>query len=278
MELELETKKQPTRFNRLGLFSQSLFIFILLTLIGSAIGCKSSEFQSEQWQAEVKLEEPVVQDLGNYYALATTYDFLQGKSERRLTNNVYQEFLLNLSSQDVLTAFLAQHEIVKKYASDHKQLVEAVLPHFIEGFASVLPKYNDSSNATFTWQNAEQAKILLNDYIQFAGVKARESLNGELITKWKVLFQQVKFSAENQLGAVLQGDQIAQQDWNGKLNLMRAVQPLDDKLVPYRITQSVTVKKAQAQNQIYWGLCGGVIGVLLALLFIGFSRVGRQSV
>lgn len=254
---------------------RSLFILFLAALVGLGMGWGASKFQSAQWEASAKFERPSVQQLGNYYALSTTYAFLQGEKNQNVEKDVFREFMMNLSSQEMLQEFLSGNEHVKKYASDHKQLVEAVLPEFIQAF-QLHNQY--TSQISVKWENAEIAKALLSDYIVFVASASREILNSELITKWKVLFQQIKVATENQLGAVLQGSQIAQQDWNGKLNLMKAVQPLDNNLIPFRIQQPVTVLQYPIYpNQVMWIIWGGFIGFLFALGFLGFAQFGRKS-
>lgn len=259
----------------LTLFFRSLFILSVSILIGLGTGWGTSKLQTEQWKATASFEAPNVQQLGNYYALSTTYAFLQGENNKSVEEQVFREFMRHLGSQATLQEFLSQHEYVKKYASDHKQLVEAVLPEFIQSF-QLNSKYNSQINVI--WKNADIAKTLLSDYIIFVASKSKDILNGELITKWKVLFQQVKVATENQLGPILQGSQIAQQDWNGKLNLMKAVQPLDNSLLPFRLQQSATVLPTPVySNQHIWIIAGGLFGFILGLGFLGFTRFGRKS-
>ncbi|MDO9735384.1 transporter, partial [Glaesserella parasuis] len=92
--------------------------------------------------------------------------------------------------------------------------------------------FNEATNTlSTTLINPNEAVTLLTDFIAFSTLQTRADLNTELITKWKVLFQQVKQLAETSTGT-------AQQEWTTKLNLMRSVQPLDNQLTAYRLVKS----------------------------------------
>lgn len=254
------------------IFLRSTFLILVGTLLGLALGWFSATLQTAQWEATVKLDKPNVQQLGNYYALSSTYDLIKGENNRNIVDHVFNEFTLTITSPETLKEFLNQNDKVKKYASDQKQLVEAVLPEFIQAFQ--LNKFEITKEIHIQWSNPDIAKSLLTDYILFTIPKTQATLNSELVTKWKVLFQQVQLAVEKQLGPTHQ----ASQDWNGKLNLMKAVQPLDEKILPFRLQKSTTLaSKPIYLNQHIWSICGGFLGFLFALGLISFVRFGRKS-
>lgn len=264
--------RQPTLAQRAF---QRLFIFILLCLIGAAAGGLSAHFQPKQWQAEAQTAAPVVSQLGNYYALSEVYAVVQGEPLNQ-TEQVYHAFRQLLQSPEVRRVFLSEHDLIKQHAATQKQLVEAILPDFLANFSLNLTAYPNPAAAQFDRiavraETAEGAKTLLNDYLQFVQRQAREQLNGELIARWKVKFDQVKFAAENALGAV-QGNATLPPDWAGKLKLMKSVQPLDNNLQPFRLMQMPTVTQISRQSPLDWALLGAASGAFLAIFLFGFWR------
>ncbi|MCK3655515.1 hypothetical protein A4G19_07055 [Pasteurellaceae bacterium Macca] len=231
----------------------------------------AEKITTPQWTSHAQVEAPKVADLGNYYSLANIYYLIKGEVgngtsvDNLILNNVYSEFKRQLISPDTRQNFLNENEVVKQIAHQQNQPVALIAMHLLDKFT-----FDESAQRlSFTLENPEQAKTILAEFIQFTSTKARNELNTDLIVKWKILFQQVKQSAENHLGAIQQGNQIAQQDWSGKLNLMRSVQPLDDKLQAFRFIQSPTVPLVaeKAPYQRLFTAIGGGLGFLISLLF-----------
>lgn len=256
-----------------GFFSK-LGLFVVFIGLGAVTGWFAAPmFQTPQWKSVARFEAPKVVDLGNYYSLYGTYNLVKGVPEQsrfdeEITQRVYQEFKRNLTSPDILQHFLVQHETVKQIAARQHQPVAMMAQSLIQHF-----QLNESQNSfSLTFTNPEEATRLLSEFIRFAAVQTRVVLNDELIAKWKILFQQVKQSAEQNLGAIQQGAQIAQQDWNGKLNIMRSVQPLDDRLQPFRFIKSPTVPQQTEppSQQIMYSVMGGVTGFMVAVIALFF--------
>ncbi|WP_373778444.1 transporter [Glaesserella sp.] len=258
----------------------SLFFYVIFIFSGATAGwLAAEEFQTPEWKSTAQFEAPKVVDLGNYYALYSTYQLVKGGSsqnsylDEEVTQNSFIEFKRNLTSPDVLQHFLVQNEWVKRIAAEQKQPVALVAQGLLARF-----QYDENRNSfSLTLTSPEESARLLSEFIQFVTLQTRAILNDELVAKWKILFQQVKQSAESNLGAIQQGGQIAQQDWNGKLNMMRSVQPLDNQLKPFRFIKSPKVpQKAEApEDQSLWAVIGGAIGLLLAFFIWFLSAVTR---
>lgn len=257
-------------------------LVVVLAGFGAVIGWFAPvHFIPAQWQAKAQFEAPKVVELGNYYSLFSTYQLLKGDShsgnqfDQDLTQTVYQEFTRNLSSPDMLQQFLHQSPFVKKIAMSENNPTAVVAQRVAEQI-----KFDPSQNQlSATLTNPDQANGLLIDLIGFTTQQTRAMLNAELVAKWKILFQQVKQSAEMNLGAIQQGNQIAQQDWSGKLRLMRSVQPLDNELMPYRFVKSPSVPQqpeVPAERPL-WTAIGGGIGLLCGFLISLFIRPTRQK-
>lgn len=256
--------------SKTGKLFSSLFILILLGALGAVVGWFGTNLQPKQWKAEAQFEAPKVVDLGNYYSLLSTYNLLKGETasntDSTLTTSVYNEFTRNIKSPDVLQQFLTKTELVKQQAAAQNKPTSIMAHEVAQQF-----RFDEVTNIlSVTLINPEEATKLLNEFVIFSTIQARSTLNSELIAKWKILFQQVKQMSESNLGAIQQGTQIAQQDWRGKLNLMRSVQPLDDKLLPFRFIKapSVPTKAEDPDNQMLWTIFGGGIGLVLGLLIV----------
>ena len=280
-----------------------LFTLILCIVIGVAGGFGLSSLQTPIWKATAEFEPPKVLELGNYYTLFSTYTFLNGgdsvsyhvisdekgafslapevgrKAEDLATQGSYNEFKRNLISPDVLVAFLAQTETVKLKAQLANQPIATTAQRLADQFVfQAASKTQPFDRLSVNSENPEEAHKLLSDFITFANQQTRQTLNAELVAKWKNLFQQIKSAAEIKLGATQQGNQIATQDWNGKLNLMRSVQPLDDQLTAFRLVKTPSVPlAADSPNQSLWMMIGALSGLLLGMIIVSMTGLLRKK-
>lgn len=290
---------QQTNSSTRSTFFKSLATLSLTTVIGAAIGFGSTYLTTPKWTATAEFDKPTIVELGNYYSLYSTYQFLNGgdgvayqvvkndkavltlspssspKAEKSVVDESYAEFKRNLVSMDVLVNFLSQSEIIKLKAQVENKPITIIAQQVAEQFVFKTDETtNPMDSLSVTSANPEEANKLLADFIQYANQQAKQDLNAELITKWKVLFQQTQTAMEINLGATQNGNQIATQDWKGKLALMKSVQPLDDKLVAYRFIKSPSVPLSPSSPQpILWAMLGALGGALLGLLLV----LGRKK-
>lgn len=91
-------------------------IVILITFIFIVVGYGVSLLEKTQWKSEAQIFQPTTNELGNYYALASMYQFIQGKvlSEEHLTQKVYEEFKRQLTSYDNIRRFWQQTPYYKQ--------------------------------------------------------------------------------------------------------------------------------------------------------------------
>ncbi|MDG6791753.1 hypothetical protein [Glaesserella parasuis] len=258
------SEQVQTQRSSVGLFFTSLFLLLILSAIGGVAGWFGATTQTAYWKAEAQFEVPKVTDLGNYYSLHNTYNLLKNDlatNDLAIINSAYKEFTRNVKSPDILQHFLVQNEIVKQLAAKQNKPVSLEAQQLASSF-----HFNEATNTlSTTLINPNEAVTLLTDFIAFSTLQTRADLNTELITKWKVLFQQVKQLAETSTGT-------AQQEWTTKLNLMRSVQPLDNQLTAYRLVKSPTVptKPEAPKDQLLWAAIGGGIGLLLGFFVVLF--------
>lgn len=246
-------------------FLASLLITAIFTAAGVGGAYLHADNQPKQWKATAKLEAPKVADLGNYFSLFSTYNLVQndGKAdpnlEKTVSESAFADFKKQLTSADSRQQFLRENTIVKQIAEVHNKSLDEVVNQLSEKL-----QFNEADNSlSLSLVNPNQAVQVLNDFIEINTAQSRKSLNDDLIAKWKFLFQNVKQSADANLG----------ESWQGKLNLMRSVQPLDNKLTPYNLVQKPTAStKAELPENLNESLgIGGGIGLLLGLLF-AFAR------
>lgn len=243
----------------------TLLITALFTAAGIGGAYLHADNQPKQWKATAKFEVPKVANLGNYFSLVSTYNLVQndGKAdpnlEKNVTENAFADFKKQLTSADTRQQFLRENAIVKQIAEVHNKPLDEVVNQLSDKL-----QFNEVDNSlSLTLVNPNQAVQVLNSYLEINTAQSRKALNDDLIAKWKFLFQNVKQSADANLG----------ESWKGKLNLMRSVQPLDNALTPYNLVQKPTAAtKAELPENLNQSLgIGGGIGLLLGLLF-AFAR------
>ncbi|AHG76461.1 Lipopolysaccharide chain length determinant protein [Mannheimia varigena USDA-ARS-USMARC-1296] len=253
-----------------------LLVILLFTAVGAGAGFGLSYSQPEKWKVTAQFEQPNVPDLGNYYSLLSTYNFLSSNtkelnssvSQKEAVEQSYEEFKRNLNSADLLQAYLVQTEEVKLKAQVEKKSPEWVAAELAEQFSFQKDGASNTDNVSLISENAEEAQKLLTDFIPLVNTQAREKLNADLITKWKVLFQQIKTASELNVG------ERGIQDWSAKLQMMRSVQPLDNQLKAYRLVKSPTIPlKAESPDRLFWLMAGALGGLLIGFMLSFAVRV-----
>lgn len=275
---------------------------ILCTLLGAGIGFLSTQLITPKWRAEVRMDAPTIAQLGNYFNLLSTYQLIEGnglaykllkdekgelsvspilseRADKRAIEQSYAEFKRSLQSQDVLRQFLAQSEFVKLRAQAVNRPITEVIEQLATQFSfQAANRSVPYERMSVVSTNPEEAYQLLRDFIPFANMQARNHLNAELIAKWKALFQQVELAATKKLGAIAQGEQIAVQDWAGKLAIMQGVKPLDNHLQAYRFMQSPTFPtKPITPNPSLGVMIGSLSGLLFAILGFATLQLFRKE-
>ncbi|AGH39271.1 hypothetical protein F542_2650 [Bibersteinia trehalosi USDA-ARS-USMARC-188] len=247
-------------------FMTSFLTALILAASGAGAGYWHATSQPQQWKATAKFEAPKVADLGNYFSLLSTYTLVQndGKADPNLEKNVTQgaftEFTRQLASADNRQQFLSNNAIIKQIAEVHNKPLNEVVNQLSEKL-----QFNPADNSlSFALVNPTQSVQVLNEFIALTTEQSRKVLNDDLVAKWKFLFQNVKQSADANLG----------ESWKGKLNLMQSVQPLDNQLTAYHFVQkpSPATKAEQPDNLTESIGFGAGIGFLLGLLLTLFRR------
>lgn len=277
---------------------RNVFILLFCVGLGGFVGWGLTTLQTPMWKSVAQFDKPRVTHLGNYYELFSIYQFVQGSNqaayklltqgngqislvadvtktaEEITTEKSFAEFKRNLSSPDVLQNYLVQSEMVKQLAQRENRPIVDIAQRLAKQFG-----FDSKTNRlSVSFANPEESARLLAEFISFANLQTVVNLNAELVTQWKVLFQQVKQAAELKLGMIAQGAQVAQQDWEGKLNIMRSVQPLDNKLEAFLLLQSPTVPQQPDSPDIsLWIMIGALNGLVLGLLMMSLFSFSRHK-
>lgn len=254
-----------------------LLVLILFTAIGAGSGFGLSYLQTEKWQVSAQFEQPTIPELGNYYNLHSTYNFLNTNnqdsqaSQKQIVEQVYDEFKRHLTSADLLQDYLVQTESVKLKAQVEKKTAAQVAAEMVEQFAFQKEVATSADNLSLISETPEEAKTLLTDFILLANSKAKEKLNADLIAQWKVLFGHIKTASELNLDG-----KENNQGWAAKLQMMRSVQPLDNNLNAYRLVKSPSVPlKPISPDRLFWLMIGALSGLVVGFM-LSFAIKARK--
>lgn len=256
--------KQQIPAKQQGLWRTRIVIILLCAVIGAGAGFASTLRSWTKPRIESRLAIPRAMELGNYFALFGTYQLVSGAEQEnndsgtQLQAEIFAEFNRTLQS-GLLAEFLIQQNTVKDWAKFQNQTADQTASEFAQMFTFSTQNGETLVSVESPFANTDLTVRLLTDFIDFADIKTKEELYADLIYKWKVLFQQIKGAVENL------NDSAAKQDWENKLKLMQSVQPLDDKLVPYRYVK-VPAQVQQASADISAAvIIGAIIGFAVGL-------------
>lgn len=259
---------------RAGGSIKQYFIIILITLIFALGGYGASFLGKTQWKAEAQFYSPTVNQLGNYYNLASMHQFIQGQpfSEKALELQVYEEFKRQLFSDKNITEFWLSTSYYKQRETGDKLADERVLRSLVKTMKFSTALKGQAESISLYLDNPKQASELLAEFIAYTNLKARNVLYNELITQWKNLFNQVNMASQLNLGNTFQFGAIGSQDWQGKLNMMKSVSPLDNNLVAYRYFKDPFSSPQPERQVIYWIILAGLLGVIVGSFLVKIRK------
>lgn len=110
------------------------------------------------------------------------------KIERKATDSAYHEFTKILTSSAQLMAFLNQSDFVKARAKVENETVQQIASHF------KFSQENNLNQLILSSFDRKEEDQLFVEYIRYVNNQARQTLNNELITKWKSLFEKRKIT------------------------------------------------------------------------------------
>ncbi|OOF37757.1 hypothetical protein [Rodentibacter heidelbergensis] len=248
-------------------FLQKLKTLVISTALCGVIGYASSYWIKPQWQTEAEITQPTLTELGNYYSLFSMYHLIKGQdnAEDKVAELVYQHYTEQLVSYDNLKQFWENAPYYREKAENNAKNLNTLIQntHF-------QPLNKHAGKITLTLNEPEEAQALLSSLLNHNNLLTRKVMYDQLILQWKNLFTQVKTAAELNLGNLPYGHVVERQDWQGKLNMMKSVSPLDEQFTAYHLTK--TPQQPEAIGRDSWGAIGAGIGLLLGLCRFLFLR------
>lgn len=250
-------------------------VAISTALLGvTALG--TSYFFYPIWQAEAEITHPTVSELGNYYGLFSMYALMKGDNleENAAVRSAYQGFTAQLSAYDNLKDFWSNSEYYKQNITGDNHEDNALLNKLINNVH--FETLNEERGIVrLLSENPKQAEALLSSLLNDINVRTRTAMYDELIVKWKNLFSQVKMAAQLNVGRIKLGNSVDNQDWQGKLNMMKSVSPLDEQFHAFHLIKS-PIKQPYWRKT--WGILGGGVGFLLGLGYVIARRFQNKKV
>ncbi|MBM2607751.1 LPS O-antigen chain length determinant protein WzzB [Pasteurella multocida] len=261
-------------------FLSSISIILGTTLLGAIVAYGGSYLKSKTWLAEAHVTVPDIALLGNYYALSSTYQFIKNKeNQRQETEIVYQEFLKQLMSEEMIRRFWEKTEYYKQKQTGEDHIDLALLEKLTKAIKFKSAQTLDvADSVSLTLENPKLATELLSSFIDQVNVETRKIVYSNLISQWKVLFEQVKKATEFNLGKNAQSALVLE-DWNGKLQMMRSVSPLDEQFSAYRYLKKPTQPIMQrSPNRKCWASVGALIGFILSFFMLSLFNSRKKLI
>ncbi len=261
-----------------GSYPNKRIIFLFLTALLALGGYAGSYLVNPLWTAEAEIAPPTTDGLGNYSSLFSMYQLISGEPQQasKATDMVYQEFKRQLSAYDNIYAFWQSSEYYKQQLTGNHQADSALLLQLINRIHVAQETAREPLRISIALENPKQAAELLTAFIQQTNDTTRAVVYNELISQWKILFNQINTATQLNLGQTEQHSDG--QDWQGKLNMMKSVTALDNTLVAYRYTKTPSQPvDADYPNRVLWAVIGAGIGIVLGLLIVLLTPAKRED-
>lgn len=166
-----------------------------IAIIFAAIALGYSYVVKQEWSTTAITDKPTVSMLGGYYSqeqflrgLIRTSSNNAAVAETPITEDVYSEFIMQLSSYDARRDFWLQSDYYKQRQSGDVRADAVVLDELINNivFTPKDDKKGMNDSVKLTAETPSDANQLLRQYINFANQRAVASLNAELQGTWSV--------------------------------------------------------------------------------------------
>ncbi|MGR3807936.1 Wzz/FepE/Etk N-terminal domain-containing protein [Pasteurella testudinis] len=259
------------------LWQKSGLILLFIALASALAYALTTFVVKPSWRAEAYIEAPRENELGNYYALFNMYQLVEAKPASRtietdaaaapsVNQAVYHVFKQQLKAYDVRRSFWQNSDYYKQQLNGDKNhddsLLEALIGSitFVEGNA----RNNSNDKVELTLNNPKQAAELLNAYLTYTNLATRQVEYGNLIAKWKNLFDRVTLAVNNKLEQDQQGNLVPVSVWQSKQAMMTSVQPLDNQFSAFHYLKTpVQPLSPHSPNQMLWILAAAFSALLL---------------
>ncbi|MGV3345764.1 ECA polysaccharide chain length modulation protein [Enterobacteriaceae bacterium LUAb1] len=175
-------------------------------MIGLALLCALVAFiysllVRQQWSVTAITGKPSLNQPGPYYSqrqflrsIGQTNDTVSPTLQSSITDEVWQEFVMQLSSWDTRRAFWLQTDYFKARKSGHAKKDAIRLNEMINNiqYTPADSTKNLSDSVKLVAETAADANNLLRQYIEFASQRTAHYLNNELMSAWSVHIAQLQ--------------------------------------------------------------------------------------
>lgn len=165
-----------------------------IAVLFAAVALVYSYLVKQEWSTTAITDKPTISMLGGYYSQE---QFLRGLTrsnsnatmiETPIADDVYNEFIMQLSSYDSRRDFWLQSDYYKQRAEGEPRADAVLLDEMINNivFTPKDDKKGMNDSIKLTAETPTEANQLLREYINFANQRAVSNLNAELEGNWSV--------------------------------------------------------------------------------------------
>ncbi|ARU95595.1 Wzz/FepE/Etk N-terminal domain-containing protein [Tatumella citrea] len=268
-----------------------------LAVAGVLLAAGYAQWATQVWSATAIVDRPSVSQIAPYYTqrqlLATLEDsHTPAAAAATITDEAYQEFLLQLASWDSRRDFWLQSEYFHRQLNQHEGQRAVILNKLIGNirFQAAEPLRGTRDTLVLLADNAPDSAKLLNQYVQFASQRAIHSLNSNLNEEWQNAWQLHQNELIRQKAAVdaLQGETADKhgiaaasdegtvslaEDYQQNKALLDSLKPtpvLSDDIQTWRYLRSPEPPVSPESPRLLllmalWGMTGLFIGAVIAI-------------
>ena len=167
-------------------------LIIALALAGVLLAACYAHWARQVWSATAIVDQPQLSQLAAYYDQRQLLKQLEGDTSPALNasavcDEVYQEFLLQLSSWDSRRDFWRNSEYFKNKVKAHPQRQAIILDRLVSDirFQPADAARGTHDTVVLLADNALASSQLLSDYVSFASQRAVNVLNSNLREEWQ---------------------------------------------------------------------------------------------
>ncbi|WP_294901866.1 Wzz/FepE/Etk N-terminal domain-containing protein [Tatumella sp. UBA2305] len=167
-----------------------------LAAAGLLLAFGYAQWATQVWSATAIVDHPSVSQIAPYYTqrqlLATLEDSnAPPPAASSVTDEAYQEFLLQLSSWDSRRDFWLQSQYFRRQLTGHEAQRAVILNKLIGNIRlqAAEPVRGTRDTLILLADNAADSARLLSQYVQFASQRAIRSLNSNLSEEWRNAWQ-----------------------------------------------------------------------------------------
>ena len=167
-----------------------------LAAAGLLLAFGYAQWATQVWSATAIVDHPSVSQIAPYYSQRQLLATLEDSNEPPpaasvVTDEAYQEFLLQLSSWDSRRDFWLQSQYFHRQLTGHEAQRAVILNKLIGNirFQAAEPVRGTRDTLILLADNAADSAQLLSQYVQFASQRAIRSLNSNLSEEWRNAWQ-----------------------------------------------------------------------------------------